>query len=153
MMLWALVSHAQCRCKPVCPYASTAHKSNNICIIYNHNKRLVTVKCLDPDCADQQQHNPVLFHFSPPSGHASTASSLHDYELQVPWADSYSSEVMKPYPADKNIVVAIAARMGLGEYAYNSGATVRPKLIFNHRLVHACTYAADSCWILNISRL
>lgn len=91
------------------------HKSNHVCLHYHHRRRLISIKCLDPECEDEQRCNPVLFDFKPGSGDESTVSSLHDCEDQVSWADSYSSEVMQPYPTKNSLVAAIVARMGLGK--------------------------------------
>jgi hypothetical protein len=45
---------------------------------------------------------------------ASQPASMHSRQHVVRWSDDYCEEKMRPYPADKRLIV-VRANMGIGE--------------------------------------
>jgi hypothetical protein len=126
------------------PLQGGAHGDNNLTLLYNYSKQLVTMKCLHPSCVkalEELQAELVMFQFSPASAEVQSASSLHDYAEKVFWAVDYDEPKMRPYPTDKGIVVSIVAGMGLGELC----AAAKQRKRHNNRVPSSAHWSAGVC--------
>lgn len=110
-----------------CPYAGHAHSSNNLSLVYNHDRRRLFVHCFKAECSFRNSGKrrvswPVAFASdmleaaAAAEGGGDFAATLHACEhlVQFREGDNYCEERMRPYPDDR--LVAVRAGMGTGGF-------------------------------------
>jgi hypothetical protein len=121
--------------RTVCPYAGHAHSSNNMSLVYNHERHRVSVHCLKAECALKACGVPRVswpIAFAEEDAEAMVAGSgyahttLHACQHMVVHkpGDEYCEDKMQPFPPTDRFV-AVRVGMGVGEVWLDPGGMGR----------------------------